>query len=499
MKQQQLAKLVRPNIAKLDPYVCARHNLDAKGILLDANESPYGKLNRYPDPLATEVRCALSKYLQINPENIFVGNGSDEAIDLLFRCFCEQKKDQVYIPEPTYGMYKVCADINEVKIVNKITSKTKLIFLCSPNNPTGQRLNTVEIFGIIKNFPGLVILDEAYVEFSTQPSLVSEIKNYPNLVILRTLSKAWAAAGIRLGYAVANPFIIETLNKVKAPYNVNVLTQKTALKILNKKNEMLKKVKQIFKERKRVEKQLKKLKFEVFPSDANFLLFKIPQAKNIQKKLQEKGLVIRDRSSAVPHTLRVTIGTKKQNNLFLKELKNALEKIAFIDRDGVILFEPQDDFQVDSLEKYKILPGVIQGLKKLQKYCYKLVMVSNQNGIGTTNFPEENFLIVQNQLLKDLAKAGIQFTEIFICPHLPGDNCNCRKPKIGLVENFLKQTPINYSVSFMIGDRDTDMQFAKNIGVRGCKLITNKGLSAEFIFSRAVPELFAESKKRGPV
>ncbi|EKE12903.1 MAG: hypothetical protein ACD_13C00127G0004 [uncultured bacterium] len=471
-----MKNLIRKNVQALKPYTCARQTAN-EGILLDANENPRGKYNRYPDPYAAEVKKAYG----VPTPNIFVGNGSDEAIDLLFRVFCEPGQDEVITLDPTYGMYKVSADINNVacksilltddfqidveKTLSSVSPNTKLIFACSPNNPTGNLLNEKNVLELCERFEGIAVLDEAYVEFADAESVALKADN---LVVLRTLSKAWGAAGLRVGFAIAAEWIIESMNKVKPPYNVNKLSQDAALEILKEGMQ----IEEILSERERVKSRLEEFGLKVFPSDANFLLFRVSQASQVQKGLQENGVVVRDRSGMpmLDDCLRVSIGTPEQNDGFLEELGKILKKIAFIDRDGVILFEPQDDFQVDSLEKYRILPGVSEGLKKLKAAGYMLVMVSNQDGRGTESFPEDDFSLVQNKMLEDL---GVEFDEIFICPHFVEDNCDCKKPKTGMVDEFLKNTPINYAESFVIGDRESDMQLAENIGVRGIKGETN--------------------------
>lgn len=466
-----LKKLVRKNIAALTPYKCARYN-SAKGIMLDANENPYGNLNRYPDPYSSKVRSALANLSCVLEKQVFVSNGSDEVIDLLIRAFCEPGIDNIFVKKPSYGMYDVSASINNIGVVDTVSKNTKIIFLCSPNNPTGELFDEKEILDYCKNNV-LVVVDEAYIEFASRKSLAKKIMQFKNLIVLRTLSKAWGAAGIRLGYAIADEFVVDVLNKIKYPYNISVLTQKMAFKILSKPEVMERRVKTIVKERDRVFIQLKKLGLNVFQSEANFLLFKIGGASEVQKKLEILGVIIRDRTNDFDNCLRVTIGTKSENNKFLNALKKCLLKIAFVDRDGTLIFEPQDDFQVDSLFKYKVLDGAADGLKILTKRGFKLVMITNQNGVGTSSFPEKKFRLVQDNFLKDMNACGIDFYKIFICPHLPSDLCKCRKPKTGMVDDFLKNTPINLNKSFVIGDRDSDLLFAKNIGVKGFKMPTN--------------------------
>lgn len=479
-----MTSFIRQNIRRLKPYECARQTAQ-KGVMLDANENPYGNTNRYPDPNSTEIKKLLCEILKVKPGNLFVGNGSDEAINLIIRIFCREG-DEIITLDPTYGMYKVSADINEVKTksvqldgkfqidiaktLKKITKKTRIIFVCSPNNPTGNLIRETDILKLCRKLNGITVVDEAYIEFTNKPLKVGKI--IPNLIRIRTLSKAWGGAGIRIGYAISSPEIAEALNKIKTPYNVSLLDQKAAEKILRNKKIMLGRRQEILKEREKITKKLRELKLEVYKSDANFILFKIPGAKEIQRKLKQQGIIIRDRSEMplLQNCLRVSIGTKKENNLFLEQLEKCLEKVAFIDRDGVLIYEPQTDFQIDSLKKYKLLKGVSKALRKLRMYEYKLVMVSNQDGLGTKSFPKKDFQKVQRKLLEDL---DTKFEKCFICPHTEKDNCRCRKPKTGLVEKFLKETPINYKKSVMIGDRESDMEFARNIGIRGLKATTN--------------------------
>lgn len=491
----KLQKIIRPNIAKLKPYVCARQT-NLKGVLLDANENPYGRFNRYPDPFCREIVGLLSEFLAIPGENIFVGNGSDEIIDLLMRIFCEPNKDEVIVFRPSYGLYKVCAQINGIKVqevdldenfqmdagrtLAAVSPQTKLIFVCSPNNPTGNLMQDSEILELLEKFKGIVVMDEAYVEFAQKPSLASQVARFPNLVVLRTLSKAWGGAGIRVGYCVCDNELRDILCKVKPPYNVSLTSQKAAKELLTNKRFMLYTRSIILGERDRIYSELRNFGLKVYPSDSNFILFKIGGAKAVKKRLDKAGVIVRETS--IPSCLRVSVGRKFENDLFLSELKKCLSKVVFIDRDGVILYEPQDDFQIDSLKEYRLLPGAIEGLKRFKGFGFKLVMVTNQDGLGTNKFPKKNFEIVQDKLIKDLSEGGIEFDEIFLCPHFDSDCCNCRKPKTGLVEGFLNNTSINLKESLMLGDRDSDMQFAKNIGVNGFLAQTNG--NSLFLFSK---------------
>ena len=339
-----LKSLVRPNIWRLAPYSSARNEYSGKEahVFLDANENPYNRpFNRYPDPLQREVKARISKLKSMPTEQIFLGNGSDEAIDLAYRCFCEPGIDNVVAIEPTYGMYRVCADINNVeyrtvllddkyafsanRLLAATDAHTKLIWLCSPNNPTGNSLDRDEMLSLIEAFDGIVIVDEAYADFSAQKSLRHEIANHPNLIVLSTLSKAWGCAAIRLGMAFAQREIIEIYNKVKYPYNVNLLTQQQALEILDNPFEVEKWVTTLLQERRRLMEafQLLPICKKVFPTDANFFLARMTDAQAIYDYLVERGIIVRNRSriSLCENCLRVTIGTKNENNELLAALR----------------------------------------------------------------------------------------------------------------------------------------------------------------------------------
>ncbi len=338
-----LQKVLRDNIKNLEPYSSARDEFQGEAsVFLDANENPFNNtLNRYPDPLQHELKLKIGKQKNIHPENIFLGNGSDEPIDLSIRAFCEPGHDNIISIKPTYGMYKVSADINGVKfnevllsddfnvnadaVLEKIDSNTKLIFLCSPNNPTGNSLNRADISKIISEFDGIVILDEAYIDFSNQIGFLQELENCPNLIILQTFSKAWSMAGIRLGMAFASKEIIAVFNRIKYPYNVNILTQRAALKELENSQETIEKVKIILAERSNLINELNSISIikKVFPSDANFLLVKVNDARQIYNYLLTKGIIVRDRSKVALclGCLRITIGTPQENKILIKALQ----------------------------------------------------------------------------------------------------------------------------------------------------------------------------------
>lgn len=339
-----LKELTRPNIWALKPYSSARdeYNGAAASVFLDANENPYNlPHNRYPDPLQRDLKAELARIKQVKAENIFLGNGSDEAIDLVFRAFCEPGVDNVVAIDPTYGMYKVCADVNNVEyrkvllddafqftadaLLAATDEHTKLIFLCSPNNPTGNDLLRSEIEKTLAVFSGLVIIDEAYNDFSSAPSFLQQLDKYPNLVVFQTFSKAWGCAAIRLGMAFASAEIISIFNKIKYPYNVNQLTQQQALSMLQRYDEIEGWVKELIAERGRLMDAFSTLTCvkEIFPSDANFFLARVTDAGAIYNYLVAKGIIVRNRSSIslCGNCLRVTVGTPAENKTLLEALQ----------------------------------------------------------------------------------------------------------------------------------------------------------------------------------
>ncbi|MEZ5040087.1 MAG: histidinol-phosphate transaminase [Saprospiraceae bacterium] len=335
--------LVRPNIRQLSPYSSARSEFKGQAeVFIDANENPFETgLNRYPDPLQWQLKEAISHIWEIPKEHIFLGNGSDEVIDLLVRIFCEPRIDHIITLPPTYGMYKVSASIEDIAIkeilltpdyqprlepiLSATTPQSKILFLCSPNNPTGNDLEPELVFRLLDQFPGIVVIDEAYIDFSSQESFRRYLKTYPNLVVTQTFSKAWGLAGIRLGMAFASEAIIAYLNKVKPPYNVNQLTQKAALEALQNQQQQAEWVDTILKERDLLADRLKAFAFvkKIHPSAANFLLVEVEQPKDLYQFLVEHGIIARDRSS-VPlceGCLRLTVGRPEENQLLLSVLQ----------------------------------------------------------------------------------------------------------------------------------------------------------------------------------
>lgn len=344
MKKLNVKNITRSNIQSLKPYSSARDEFhgDAR-VFLDANENPFpSSYNRYPDPYQIELKRVISELKGVPVDYIFLGNGSDEAIDLLFRSFCEPGKDSVIIPQPTYGMYTVSANINnvavkscaltsdfdidEIRIKELYDDTTRLIFLCSPNNPSGNLLSTEKVLHIIESFDGLVVIDEAYIDFTDTPGFISYLKEFENLVILQTLSKAWGLAGIRLGMCFANPAVITILNKIKPPYNINSITQTIAIDALSEATKKESWVRAIIAERDLLSQKLNELSVTefIYPSDANFILAKVKDARSIYEKLVAKGLIVRDRSTVelCEGCLRITVGTSEENKQLIEAMQS---------------------------------------------------------------------------------------------------------------------------------------------------------------------------------
>jgi histidinol-phosphate aminotransferase len=347
----QLDKLTRENIKKLVPYSSARDEFSGEAkVFLDANENSLGSplskwYNRYPDPHQYKLKEAISAIKGIAAEHVFLGNGSDECIDLLFRCFCEPGKDNVIICPPTYGMYEVSANINDVEVrrapllddfqldlvhlENLVDSNTKIIWLCNPNNPTGNSLNRQDVEAVLNNFNGIVVVDEAYINFSRQKSFVQELPEYANLVVMQTFSKAWGLAGLRLGMAFASSAIIEVINRVKPPYNISQATQELALEALENTGQVNDMIRELVDMREALAVVLAQAPGveKVYPSDANFLLIKIKEARKVYDFLLTKAIVVRDRSKVklCEDCLRITVGTEKENTDLVEALQEWVE------------------------------------------------------------------------------------------------------------------------------------------------------------------------------
>jgi len=339
---------LRENILNLKPYSSARDEFSGEAVVfLDANENPFNQpYNRYPDPLQRQLKARIADLKNVHPESIFLGNGSDEPIDLMIRAFCEPGIHNIVQMEPTYGMYQVAAGINNVEVIKvflsaeykldagvllkAVTPETRIIFLCTPNNPTGNALETNEMIRVLKGFDGPVVIDEAYIDFAPGLSMLPRLPEFNNLVVLQTFSKAWGMAGIRLGMAFASREIISVLNKIKYPYNLNILTQQKALELLENADEMENWVKLLLAERHKLNTELKKIFYveKVWPSDANFLLVKMKDARNVYEFLMERGIIVRDRSKVLlcEDSLRITVGSEYENEILINAL-NYYEKL----------------------------------------------------------------------------------------------------------------------------------------------------------------------------
>lgn len=342
---KDLQKWVRPNIWALQPYSSARNEFHGEAsVFIDANENPWNRpYNRYPDPLQKQLKTRIAELKGVKPDSVFVGNGSDEAIDLVIRIFCHPSVDNIVTIDPSYGMYQVAADVNDIacrkvllnadtfdldvdRLLAEIDSNTKVIFLCSPNNPTGNVLNREKLYKVLNTFDGIVVIDEAYIDFSTEKSFLEELDDFPQLIVLQTLSKAWGGAGLRLGMAFASPAIISLFNKVKYPYNVSQPTQEQALQLLMNVESMEEQRSLILSERDRLEKILGEapFRFKVYPSEANFLLVNVGNADAVYEELVRRGVIVRNRNtvSLCHGCLRITIGTIDENNKLLDVLNN---------------------------------------------------------------------------------------------------------------------------------------------------------------------------------
>jgi histidinol-phosphate aminotransferase len=342
MEPFNLNNLLRENIKNLQPYSSARDEYSGEAMVyLDANENPFNQpYNRYPDPHQRELKEKIATLKNVQPAQIFLGNGSDEPIDLLIRAFCEPRENNIITINPSYGMYQVAAGINDVEVrkvslngnfdldagelLKQADNNSRIVFLCSPNNPSGNSLSKDAMLDVIRNFNGIVLLDEAYIDFSPGKSLLPELNDHPNLVILQTFSKAWGMAGIRLGMAFASPEIISILTKIKYPYNLNILTQQKALELTGNREQVEEWVSQIIEEREKLILRLKDLPYtkKIFPTDANFVLVRMKDARGIYELLKDKGVIVRDRSKVhlCEDSLRITVGSAEENDHLMKTL-----------------------------------------------------------------------------------------------------------------------------------------------------------------------------------
>jgi histidinol-phosphate aminotransferase len=334
-------QLVRDNVKRLTPYSCARDDYKGSpGVFLDANENPYGSLNRYPDPYQHRLKESICRIKGVNEESVFLGNGSDEVIDLAYRIFCNPGVDKAMIFPPTYGMYEVSASVNDIQVIKVPLNNDfqinirevepyfkdefiKLIFICSPNNPTGNCMDPDDIEYIIQNFNGIVLVDEAYMDFCNKYSFIEKTSRYSNLVVMRTFSKAFGLAAVRVGIAYSDPAVIRYFNKIKPPYNISAINQEAAFRRLSNGDTFINHVLEIKNERERLRKEILKVHIteKVYPSEANFLLVKVKDANHIYNYLVNNGIIVRNRSSVIDNCLRITVGTMKENDKLLDALK----------------------------------------------------------------------------------------------------------------------------------------------------------------------------------
>lgn len=532
MKKIDINQLIQPNIIKIDPYIpgvsaqelSKRYGKNIKQLIkLNANENPYGVspivknalkdlfCNYYPNSDYETLRQVISKYADTKKENIIVSSGSDELIYLLLRAIL-QEGDKVIICPPTFGIYEIAAQLSGGIVVNIPTDKNfainlpdilkkcsyekvRIVFLCNPNNPTGNITSQEKIVQILKTGK-LVIIDEAYCEFSKM-TLSPLLSVFENLIILRSLSKWAGLAGLRIGYGLMSSKFVNQLMKIKSPFNVNTAGETAALATFKDLSFAKKSIQKIISERERVYKRLKLIQnIKVYESYGNYIFIQTEKENyEFLRQTFEKNKIALRYYPELNNGIRITIGKPQQNNKVLAvfsllsnsriggrpyEIDITLvgnlvqkSKYAFLDRDGTLIFEPQDTYQIDGIEKLKILDGVIKGLKELIKLNYELVMITNQDGFGTSSFPKDKFQEPQKKMIKIFEDNDIKFKKIFICPHLPSVNCDCRKPKIGLIKKLIDANEINRDASFVCGDRSSDKEFAKNLGVRFLPMQTN--------------------------
>jgi imidazoleglycerol-phosphate dehydratase / histidinol-phosphatase len=489
-----IISLARPEIVTLKPYSHAawRPSLTR----LHANEAPWrpsgdttaAGLNRYPEPQPQALIERLGKVYGVPAASVLATHGSDEAIDLLSRIYLRAGTDAILQCTPTFGMYQVAARIQgggvlEIPLVRAQgwsldperllaawQPNVKLVYLCSPNNPTANLLDVTALEEVCRVLDerAIVVIDEAYIEWSRAQSLGRWLDRFPTLAILRTLSKAHALAGARVGALLAHPALIELARRVVPPYSLSQPAVEAALRALQPAElaASADRIAGLLSEREYLHAGLaaSPLVERVWPSDANFLLIDCRDCDVFMNNAAAGGLIVRDMRAhpLLPRSLRVSVGTRAQNDALL-------HSILFLDRDGTLNEETPDE-QIDRLEKVRLMPGVVPALLELKHAGFGFVMVTNQDGLGTPAFPRENFDRAHQFILHLLGSQGIEFEAICICPHYRREDCDCRKPRTGMVREFLAAQTIDKSRSFMIGDRDTDMEFAANLGVQGLKI-----------------------------
>jgi len=503
-----------PRIQMMTPYSSpSSGRFEYEGMRLDFNERTVPlesairgleafvrdqKLQLYPEYFDLEKRTA--SYVGVSPEEIMLTNGTDQAIDVIFRTFAD-KDDSVVIPEPTFAMYSQYAGVPGTNIVSIpyrgeklefpleemlecVAARPKVMVICNPNNPTGNLVSLEDIERIAKRATDTIVyVDEAYFEFSGRTA-VGLIKKYPNIIVTRTFSKAFGLAGLRVGYVVARQEYINEMQKVRGPFDVNEAAYYAASAVLADLDTMRRYAREVMTEAKPfVEDFFTRIGVKFYASAGNFILFRPDNPTEVAAALKSSGVLVRPQNKpGIEGSLRLTIGTLVQMKDFVKIYErvvpaDVLPKYAFLDRDGTLIFEPQDTYQVDSPDKLRVLDGVVEGLRALEVRGYKLVMVSNQDGLGTPAFAVSGFNAAQRLLLENLAGAGISFEKVFICPHLPEAACVCRKPRTGMLKDFLRGAEIDRERSFVCGDRRSDADFARNLGLPYVKARTNGNLA----------------------
>lgn len=483
---------------------------ESRDLLLDFNERTLppadevtAALQRFVDDRTVQVypeywnlEAEVARYAGVAAEQIMLTNGTDQAIDVIFRTFAD-RGDTVIIPEPSFAMYRQTAQVAGQRIVSPLYAKTdlafplkqvlaaitpdvKLIVVCNPNSPTGTLLPVDDIARIARRAKdAIVYVDEAYFEFSGS-SAAGLIAKYPNIIVSRTFSKAFGLAGLRIGYAIADKRYITEMLKVRGPYDVNRPACYAASAALASVQNVRAYADEVMNRAKpMVEAFFARNNVRFYPSAGNFILLQPDNPEQVAAKLKQNGILVRPQDKPnIRGSFRLTIGTVAQMQSFIRTYQTAVlgtagQKYAFLDRDGTLIFEPEDDFQVDSLDKLQILDGAIGGLTQLVNRGYKLAMITNQNGVGTPAFPAEAFELPQQAMLEVFGKAGITFDKVFVCPHFEEDQCDCRKPKTGLLDEFLRTADIDLANSFVCGDRESDKGLAAAIGAAFVPMTTN--------------------------
>lgn len=478
----------RKALQNIKPYVPP---LDGRrgyqGLLLDFNEKidmPTSADATYPE--YSELESAVAAYAGVNTNQVLISAGSGSAIDTVFRTYCESG-DKVVIPQPSFSLLTLAASLAGASIkspaydpatgaypfseVMKEAKGAKIIIVCNPNNPTGTAVEAADIKKLATTFKNsLILVDEAYFEYS-KISAISLIAKFPNVVVLRTFSKAFGLAALRVGYVIAAPQVITDLQIVSNPYDIAMPSAVAATRALANTAPMERYSQTVMSVSKQlIEDFLVEYAIPFYPTSANFICFKPWATEVMYKRLLARQIMVR---KVANNMLRVTLGPPEIVQKFITACKEILAEkpitqAAILDRDATLIFEPPESEQVDDIKLLKLLPSVTAGLKKLQDAGYDLVMVTNQDGIGTRGYPRKGYVEVQSALISCLAQEGIRFKRVFVCPHMPADNCACRKPKLGLVSRYL--AGINKSTSLLIGDRQSDKLMADRLKI-DCQLM----------------------------